>query len=124
MKILVVEDSIYIRDRIKKLLKQIPYTQITGFFDNSSDAFDDIKINQPEIVIIDIFLKNGSGLELISQIKTIYPDITVIVFTNYAIPFFEKKCKDAGVNHFLDKSEDFEKIFDIINEFQKVNPEF
>ncbi|HRE39753.1 MAG TPA: response regulator [Ignavibacteria bacterium] len=120
MNIFLVEDSIYIRDRMKKLLRQIPDAEIKGFFDDSKTAFEEVQKSQPDIIIIDIFLKVGSGLDLITKVKSIYPDIIVIVFTNYAIPFFEKKCKDAGVNYFLDKSEDFDKVFDIVNEFQKV----
>jgi DNA-binding NarL/FixJ family response regulator len=114
MKILLVDDSAPVRDSMKKLLSAIPHVEIIGEAENSCAALKLIKDLQPEVVILDIFLKEGSGFDVLQKIKNRENSPIVIVLTNYAASPFRKKARQEGADFFFDKSTEFEKLVDLL----------
>ena len=124
MKILIADDSFLIRERLKELLSDI--LKIEDFIEaeNSVETIKLISETIPDIVILDIRMPRGGGLEVLNKINKKSLPIKIIVFTNYPYPQYKKKCFELGADYFFDKATEFEKVKEMIcNLINKVNIE-
>jgi len=105
MKVIVVDDSKILQGRlIKNLMKMDQNLSIRQAF-NCKDALELFSVFNPETVILDIDLPDGSGIELLRKFKKEDPGAEVIIFTNYPTYEFKKNCMQLGADHFIDKSD-------------------
>jgi len=114
MKILIVEDSKLVRKRLIDMLSKVGGVEICGHAVGRSEALEALRLTKPDIVILDIRLVDGNGIEVLEGIKKERPSSVVIMFTNYPYPQYRKKCMDAGASFFFDKSSEFEKVGEVI----------
>ncbi len=119
MKVLIADDSKFIRERIIKLL--ISLNKIESFEETESviDTVDVIRSRFPNIVILDIQLKDGTGIDVLKEIKNDDHLPLIIVLTNYSFKTYRKEFLRFGVKLFFDKSEEFIKVKDVIRELVK-----
>ena len=118
MKVIVVDDSNVLRERLIEMLNELSGVQIIGQAANCADALYSIQKLKPDMVVLDIQMPGGSGIEIIPKIKQQKPSPGIIIFTNFPYPQYRKKCKEVGADYFFDKSTEFETL---INLFQKLN---
>jgi len=119
IRVFLVEDSKVIRQRLLSLLDGLPGVEIVGDSDTAADAIREITALLPDIVVLDIKLKSGSGIEVLRTIKQGQAPMTVIMLTNYATDEYRKKCLEAGADYFLDKTNEFERLFPIMRQFRR-----
>ncbi len=117
MKLYIVEDSAIIRGRILSMISPLEHVEISGFSGFVSESIEEIKERKPDIIILDIRLNGGSGIDILTEIKNELPDSKIIMLTNYSYPQYRKKCFELGADYFFDKSKDFEKIVDVISDY-------
>jgi DNA-binding NarL/FixJ family response regulator len=115
MKVLIVDDSKLMRDRLLKMLEDRFDKLILMEADTLDAARELLLKNLFKVVILDIKMKGETGIELLKELKQKYPDIVVVMFTNYPYPQFSRKCWGLGADYFLEKSHDFELIPEIIS---------
>lgn len=115
LNILVVDDSEIIRDRIVEVINRLSENIKIIHADNFREALKQFISLPPEIIILDIQLKDGDGMDLLNIIKSRNPNTHVIILTNYPFPIFKKYCTKYGAEYFLDKSNDFEKLQDVVS---------
>ena len=112
MRVFLVEDSPLIRKRIVDSLDSIGGFEVVGFAESENDAVDAIADAQPDIVITDIRLKQGNGIEVVRQVRgtpgTAQPKIFVL--SNYAYPEYKRECELVGADDFFDKSTEYERF--------------
>lgn len=89
--------------------------EFVGCAENEADAVRDICAMEPDLVIMDLTLASGSGMEVLRQIKLQTFPGTVIILTNYAYPQYQKKCMELGADYFLDKSRDIETLSELLS---------
>jgi len=113
-KILIIDDSALIVERLINLIKDLRNveTNVAGAWAEASILLEQF---QPQIIFLDIHLPDKSGIELLNKIKTEYPEIIVIMFTNQGSDFYKTLCLELGADYFIDKSKDFELIPEIIS---------
>ena len=116
MKVLIVDDSKVVVDRLADLLEEVPGAELVGQAGNVLDAIRGIRKMKPEAIILDLQMPGGSGLDVLRAIRTEYPHLFVLICTNYPYPQYREECLSAGANFFLDKSVEFEKIPAILRE--------
>ncbi len=114
IKILLVDDSEIIRERLSLLLKQISVPIIINEAKDTIETMKQLKALKQDIVILDIKLPGESGMELLKKIKRTNKSIHVIILTNFLLQQYRKRCIELGADYFLSKSNDFEQIPDII----------
>lgn len=112
--VLIVDDSEQIRQRIVALLAESGQIRIVGQAGNSLEALDALQRLKPDTVILDIRLPGASGIELLKEIKASYPQMKVIMLTNFDFDLYRRQCRQLGADHFLNKTLEFEKIVDAI----------
>lgn len=114
MKIFIVEDSAIMRGRLIELLSTLREAEITGFSGIASEAIEMIRAIRPDVVILDIQLYGGSGIDVLKRIKEDFPWIKVMVLTNFPEDVIRNQCGELGADYFLDKSFEFHVILDAI----------
>ena len=119
IKILLVDDSGIIRDRLREMLGCIPFPIIICEAQDAIEAMKFLKVTKQDIVILDIKMPGENGIEFLKKLKRINKSISVIILTNYSAQQYKKKCNELGADYFLSKSNDFEQIPGIIQEIHK-----
>jgi DNA-binding NarL/FixJ family response regulator len=115
MKVLIVDDAPLVRERLRALLQEVEGIEMIAEAEEQLEAVDRIKEIHPDVLILDIQLRGGSGINVLHEIKNheLFP--TVIIFTNYPYPRYREQYMKAGAHFFFDKSTEFERIPEILN---------
>jgi DNA-binding NarL/FixJ family response regulator len=119
MRVFIADDSTVVVERLAGLLEEVPGAQLVGQAGDVPEAVRGVQKMKPDALILDLQMPGGSGLDVLRAIRTEYPNLYVLVCTNYPYPQYREQCLSAGANFFLDKSADFEKIPGILRELVK-----
>ena len=110
-KVMVVEDSDVIRNRIKGLLSGVKNISIVAEADCATDAIKFGTKHLPDVMILDInLLGNDTGFLVLKEMKKILPSIVTIVLTNFSTPQYKNKSTELGADYFFDKSNEFDEM--------------
>ncbi|HAF33578.1 MAG TPA: DNA-binding response regulator, partial [Sphingobacterium sp.] len=85
MKVYILEDEHNIYLYIKSLLDAIPYVQIVGYSPSIAQAERELLESNPDLILADIQLKDGSSLSFLSELKLDINTIFITAFNQYAI---------------------------------------
>jgi len=83
-RILLVDDHEVVRLGLKALLERHPNFNVVAEASTAREAIEHVKTYSPDVVVMDIRLPGGSGIEACQEITTNYPDTRVIMLTSYA----------------------------------------
>jgi len=116
LRVVIVEDSAIIRARLSESLSEIRNLAIVGQADSEADALTLLRAGQWDAVILDLQLKEGTGLGVLKKLgaQDRPPHSKVIVFTNYAFPQYRDRSLSLGADYFFDKSREFHRVRDIL----------
>jgi len=121
LKILIADDSEQVRKSLSRLLSILRGVEIIGEAVDGQQAIDKTRKLKPDILILDMKMPNGSGLDVLHEIAPDKENLRVIMLTNYANEQFRNESLKAGADYFFDKSTEFEKVFDVIK--SRINQE-
>lgn len=116
MKVFVVDDSQILRERIVRTVSKIPGVEIVGEAETPQEAIDKIEMLKPEVILLDIRLRVGNGIDVLYHVKQWESPPTVIIFTGYPHPHYRKRCDEEGADYFFSKKDEFEKVVDLLTE--------
>lgn len=108
--VFIVDKSSIIQERLRNMLVEIEGIDYVGYSQSVPHAIEAVSILHPDVVIHDVQLADGNGLDLLKAIKLTYPPPFVIILSNDAYPPYRKAYGGAGADFFLDKSTEFEQI--------------
>lgn len=117
LSVFLVEDSRAIRSRLVETIAGIEGARLAGEASSVGEAIDGIRSTHPGALILDLKLDDGSGLDVLKAVHDASPDLHVAVLTNYATDQHRRACMKAGAEFFLDKSSDFPRIREIVQEW-------
>jgi DNA-binding NarL/FixJ family response regulator len=110
LRVLVVENSDVLRIFWRSELGKIPGILITQEESRADRAIDAIHLNPPDIVLLDIELVQGNGMEVLKAALADHPEIRVIVVTNYGDEVYRKHYLREGAYAFYDKSYEIKNL--------------
>jgi two-component system OmpR family response regulator len=110
----VIEDNATIRENLIGTLEELTCVRVAGTSSTEDDALEWLEKNmdQWELVIVDLFLKQGSGIHLAQCIKRRRPTQKIVVFSNYINASVRKRCAQLGVDAVFDKSTEIDSLVD------------
>jgi len=114
MKILIADDSLVVRDRLVALLTEVRGVEVVAQAKDATEATNLATELRPDVAILDVRMPNGSGADVVREIKQLRPTPKVIVLTNYPHPENRKKCIERGADYFFDKSTEFKKVVAVL----------
>ena len=112
LKAFVVEDSPVIRENLIAALEELAPVQVVGTAEDESSAVSWLLSDQHacDLVIVDIFLKVGSGLGVLRALRSAHRPLNLIVLSNYATPDMRRKCLELGASRVFDKSNEIDAL--------------
>ena len=110
----IVEDSETIRENLIATLEEIAPVKVVGFAETESEASQWLHANNGDwqLVIVDIFLKEGSGLGVLRNCRSRLAHQKVVVLTNYATRDIRERCAELGSDAVFDKSNELDELLD------------
>lgn len=112
LKTYIVEDSPVIRENLIATLEELAPVEVVGTADNESVANYWLSRNAADcdLVIVDIFLKSGSGLGVLALPSLRNATTKVVVLSNYATTDMRRKCLELGAHRVFDKSNEIDSL--------------
>ena len=116
VRVFIVDDSPQITEMLRELLSDPGHVEIVGFADAAPNAIEQIQLSNPDVVVVDLQLKDGNGFDVIKAVRLLpqAQNMLIILFTNHASRELQKHGTDLGADFFLDKSTDHAKILEIL----------
>ena len=110
----IVEDSATIRENLIGTLEEIAPVKVVGFAETESEASRWLLDNDGDwhLAIVDLFLKEGSGLGVLRNSRNRRDYQKVVVLTNYATRDIRERCAELGSDAVFDKSNELEELLD------------
>ena len=100
-KIFLVDDHPLVREWLTNLIHQQPDLSVCGEAETAPEALAAISKLKPEVAIVDISLKGGSGIELIKNLKAIQPRVAVIVLSMHDEDLYAERALRAGARGYI-----------------------
>jgi len=116
MRVFIADDSKILCSRLIEMISEFKEIEIVGQTSYAQEAIEYIKELIPDVVILDIRLPDGNGIEILEMIKKRNISTKVIIFTNYPYFQYRKRCLDAGADFFFYKAAEFEKLIEVLKQ--------
>ena len=110
----IVEDSATIRENLILTLEEIAPVKVVGFAETEHEASSWLSSHNGEwqLAIVDLFLKEGSGLGVLKGCQKRNSFQKVVVLTNYATSEIRRRCAELGSDAVFDKSNELDELLD------------
>jgi two-component system, OmpR family, response regulator len=117
LQVFIVEDSRLLRDRLDAAVLAAGGI-VVGHSEAANDAIADLATVEPDLIIIDIQLRSGTGFDVLGALQTEGRgrSITKVVLTNHASAEYRARCFQLGANAFFDKSSETPQLFKLIHQ--------
>lgn len=119
----IVEDSSIIRENLISTLEEIAPVRVVGFAETEAEASRWLLLNNGdwELAIVDLFLKEGSGLGVLRDCRKRRAHQKVVVLTNYATQDIRERCANLGSDAVFDKCNELDQLFEYCADATKAN---
>ena len=117
LKAFIVEDSPVIRENLVAALEELAPVEVVGTADDESTALRWLGRSESrcDLVIVDIFLKRGSGLGVLRAATNMRKAMKLVILSNYATPDMRRKCLELGAHRVFDKSNEIDALIQYCN---------
>lgn len=117
LRILLVEDSLPLQDRLVEMLTHVGVMRVTGVADTEASALALVRSQTFDVMVVDVELREGSGITVVRRTRAeqvLAPFPLIIILTNYNMSSVRERCLAAGADHFLDKMREFPLLYPLI----------
>lgn len=109
LRVFLADDSPAIRQRVNALLDAADIA-VVGEGATPQSCIDGILASHPHVVVLDVALEGGSGLQVLKAVRSADPAVAFVVFSNNSGPAYRKRYLGEGAATFLDKSSEFDQL--------------
>ena len=107
--VFLADDSPAIRHRVSALLGAARIA-VVGEAATPQDCIAGILAARPDVVVLDVQLEGGTGLQVLKAVRGADRDVAFVVFSNNSAPAYRKRYLGEGATRFLDKSAEFDQL--------------
>jgi len=111
-KILVVEDHAMVREGFVALINQADDLEVCAEADNVSDAMKAITLSRPDLILVDIVLRKGDGIDLIKASHAQHPELRLLVVSMQDEFVYAERALRAGAMGYIMKQEASDKLLE------------
>lgn len=119
LKVFLIEDSLLLQELLGGILGELDGVEFCGCAEGETEALSRLAETPVDLVIIDIELKQGSGIGVLDALQTdsgLYGSPGKVVLTNYAHTTMRQRCDRFGMDAFFDKSMQINQLVEYVNE--------
>ena len=109
-RILLVDDSELVRHSLRSCFEQTVDWAVCGEAGDGREAIDQVRLLDPDLVIMDLSMPNMNGLDAAREIRRAYPNVLMLMFTTFNSPALERQALAVGCSGVVSKS-DVQSLF-------------
>ena len=113
-KVLLVEDSPPLQRILAEAVRTGPGLELTEVAADVEDALAALARQTPDVVILDLVLRTGFGLDVLRAIRQRPAACCVVIFTGYDAAPFRARCESAGADHFFSKHTQHRELIEFL----------
>jgi DNA-binding NarL/FixJ family response regulator len=117
--IVLADDHAMFREGVRKIIERIENVLITGEVNDGLELLDLLKRSRPDLIILDLSMPNLRGLEAIREIKTLYPQVKILVLTMHRKKEFLRHALADGADGFLLKEDPGGELIRAVQSIQR-----
>jgi DNA-binding NarL/FixJ family response regulator len=105
LRVLIADDNKPVSDMLTELVTEPGRIEVVGFGDSEATTLDAIRRLKPDVVVLDLTLKTGSGTNVIRAVRA-DPDLAatqLLVTSNHTAPQLRAACMELGADGYFDK---------------------
>lgn len=115
-RIFLVEDSHLVLARLEAMIGTLPGARVVGTATHATRAIRGILDEKPDLVLCDLKLATGSGFDVLRAVRDAAPEIDMYMLSNFASEPYRRLAAELGARDFFDKTNDIERIRDLVAE--------
>lgn len=108
--VLIVDDHAFLRRGLAQIIDDLPEVEVCGEAAGVNETLEQIRRRRPDVVIVDISLADGNGLELTKEIRAQWPEIKVLVSSMHDEALFAERALRAGALGYVSKADDVDSF--------------
>lgn len=122
LRVFLVEDAPLLRSRLKDMVGHEHALEVVGDASGESEAIDKLRLASPDVVVVDLQLRPGSGIAVIRAARAAESrdhgarHIWIVVLTNLNLPAVRERCEAAGADFFLDKMQEIDRLIPMLRQ--------
>jgi DNA-binding NarL/FixJ family response regulator len=109
LRVYLVEDSAPVRERLEAMVDAVA-ARTVGHASRAREAIEGILAAHPDLVVLDLQLEQGSGIEVLRALHERAPGIEVLMLTNFPSEPYRRAAERLGARGFFDKSTEFDGV--------------
>lgn len=103
MKVLIVDDHAMLREGLKQVVTTLPHAGAAGEAESGQEALARLREQEWSLVVLDISLPDRNGLDVLKQIKALYPKLPVLILSMHSEAEYAVRAFRAGAAGYLTK---------------------
>ena len=119
VKTVIIEDETVFRQMLSMALSRVKGLVLTGEFGDGREGLDFCLREKPDLLVVDLFLPNVHGLEIIKQMRQKHPTTRILVLTGRPDADLPGKLISEGVSGFVDKTEPLTYVLQAVDAVMK-----
>jgi DNA-binding NarL/FixJ family response regulator len=116
LSVFIAEDSAALAEILAELVTVQGRIHLVGTAASQDEAIAEVLRLQPDVVILDMQLKPGTGFGVLQATRSALKSSTFIVYSNYVSPEYRQRSLALGADYYLDKSRDFAGLVQLLHE--------
>jgi two-component system OmpR family response regulator len=109
-RVYIVDDSSTVRTNLSETLQELAQIEPVGTTDTEHEAKRWLSSNDWDLAIIDLFLREGSGMNVLQAVRKARPDQRIVVLSNHSSADVRWRCRQLGADAVFDKSTQIEAL--------------
>src|SRR4030042_791499 len=118
-RVILADDHILFRQGMKRIIDEIPETQVVGEAGDGQEAIELVKRLEPHLAILDISIPKLSGIEVCREIRRLFPNFKILVLTMHKDKEYLYQAISAGAQGYLLKEDSDDELFAAIGTIRK-----
>jgi DNA-binding NarL/FixJ family response regulator len=114
VRVFIADDSLMLRQRLADLISEFENLELVGQTGDARQALEAIQSLRPDVVIMDIRMPEGNGIQVLEAVKAHESAPQVIMLTAFPYPQYRKECLRAGAEYFFDKATEFDHFAQVL----------
>lgn len=115
-RVMIVDDHPLIRHGLAELLANQPGIEITAQVPDAAGVWEELERRRPNLVLLDLMLRDSDGLDLIKAVRARYPGVRVLVISMHDEKVYAERVLRAGAAGYVEKHEPPEVVVDAVRE--------
>jgi DNA-binding NarL/FixJ family response regulator len=114
LKIEIVDDTPIVRERLRETILGMGSFTVVGEAGTPGEAITIFERERPDIVILDMRLIDGTGIDVLQAIRKVDSSVCIIVWTNFPYERYRSVSKAMGADYFFWKATEYDKLLETL----------